>query len=69
MLDPCFKNMKVIWDFVGNTHAIQILIDYDTNIMCFLLLHVFFHLNLVRASIADQPIVIEDDDLFFGWIV
>jgi hypothetical protein len=30
MLDPHFKNMKVIWNFVGNAHAIQNLIDYDT---------------------------------------
>jgi hypothetical protein len=41
MLDPCFKNTKVIWDFVGNAHAIQIVIDYDTNIMCIFIKSVF----------------------------
>jgi hypothetical protein len=65
MLDPYFKNMKVIRDFVGNAHAIQIVIDYNSNIMCPLLLHVFFHLNPIRATIIDQPIIIEDDDFFF----
>ncbi len=38
MLDPYLKNMKVIWNFVGNAHAIQNLIDYDINIMHPLLL-------------------------------
>jgi hypothetical protein len=34
-LDPCFKNMKVIRDFVGHAHAIQIVIDYESiNIVC-----------------------------------
>jgi hypothetical protein len=43
MLDPYFKNMKITQDFVGNAHAIQIMIDYDTNIVCLFLLLVFFH--------------------------
>jgi len=53
MLDPYFKNMKVIWDFVDNAHAIQIVIDYDIDTICPLLLHVFFHLKLVMASVAN----------------
>ncbi len=48
--------------------AIQIVTNYDVNIVCPLLLQVFFHLNLVRA-IVDQLIVVEDEDLFFGQIV
>jgi hypothetical protein len=44
------KNMKLIRDFVGNAHAIQIVIDYDNNIVCLFLLHVVFHLNPIRAT-------------------
>jgi hypothetical protein len=51
MLDSHFKNMKVILDFVGYAHAIQIVINYDINIVCLLLLQVFFHLNHVKATI------------------
>jgi hypothetical protein len=54
---------------VDHAHdAIQIVTNYDVNIVCPLLLQVFFHLNLVRA-IVDQLIVVEDEDLFFGQIV
>ncbi len=28
--------MKVIWDFVGHAHAIQIVTNYDVSIVCFL---------------------------------
>jgi len=35
--------MKVIHDAVGNAHAIQIVIDYDINIVCHIFLWVFFH--------------------------
>jgi len=48
---------------VGNAFVIQIVIKYDTNIVCHLLLEVFFHLNLIRATI--ELVTIEDDDLFF----
>ncbi len=34
MLDPHFKNMKVMQDFAGHAHAIQIVTNYDVNIMC-----------------------------------
>ncbi len=49
---------------MGNAHAIQIVIDYDNNIMCPLLLHVIFHFNPIRAT-TNPPMVVEDDDLFF----
>jgi len=42
MLDPHFKNMKVIQDFVGHAHAIQIMTHSNLKIVCPLLLHVFF---------------------------
>ncbi len=65
MLDPHFKNMKVILDFVGHAHAIQIVTNYDINIVCPLLLQVFFHLKPIRAT-TNQLTIVEDDDLFFG---
>jgi len=47
MLDLCFKNMKVILVFIGNAHAIQIMMNCDTNIVCHFLL-IFFHLKHIR---------------------
>jgi hypothetical protein len=39
MLDLHFKNMKVIRDFAGHAHAIQIVKNYEyVNIVCLLLL-------------------------------
>jgi hypothetical protein len=52
---------------VGNAFVIQIVIKYDTNIVCRLLLQVFFHLNLIRATI--ELVTIKDDDLFFGQVI
>ncbi len=40
---------------------------YDTNILCPLLLQVFFHLNHVKA-LAELEVV-EDDDFFFPEIM
>jgi hypothetical protein len=54
MLNPHLKNMKVIHNFVGNTHVIQIVTNYDTNVMCSLLFHVFFHLNHVKTILDQQ---------------
>lgn len=68
MFDPHFKNMKVIRDFMGSAHVIQIVAYYDTNIMRFVLLQLFFRLNHVRVTI-DQPMVVEDDDLFSRQVV
>ncbi len=43
MLDLWFKNMKVIWDFVGHAHAIQIVTNFDFGILCpFFLYHKCF---------------------------
>ncbi len=52
---------------MSNGFVIQIMIKYDINIMCCLLLQVCFHLNLVRATI--ELVTIEDDDFFFGQVV
>jgi len=53
---------------VNNAHAIRIVRDYNNNILCPLLLHVDFHLNPIGAT-TNQPMVVEDDDLFFQYIV
>ncbi len=51
---------------MGHAHAIQIVTNYEfANIVCPLLLELFFHLNLVRA-VENQLTIIEDDDLFLG---
>jgi hypothetical protein len=50
MLDPHFTNMKVILDLKGHAHAIQIMTNYDINIVCLLLLQLFFHLNAIKAT-------------------
>jgi len=34
MLEPHFKNMKIICDFMGDTFVVQIVAKYDTNILC-----------------------------------
>jgi hypothetical protein len=57
MFDLHFKNMKLIQYFVGNAHAIQIVIDYDNNIVCPLLLHLVIHLNPIGAT-TNQPMVV-----------
>lgn len=49
---------------MGNALAIQIVARYDTNIVCLFLLHVFFYLNLVRATI--ELMAIENYDFFGG---
>ncbi len=33
MLDPHFKNMKVTWDFVGDSLALQVVAEYDVKIV------------------------------------
>jgi hypothetical protein len=33
MLDFCFKNMKIIRDFLGNSLALQIVVEYNVKIV------------------------------------
>jgi hypothetical protein len=49
MLDPCFKNMKVIRDFVGNSLTFQIVAKYDVKIVYPLLVQAYLHLNPMKA--------------------
>jgi hypothetical protein len=42
MFDPHFMNMKIMWDFVGHAHAIQIVTNYDINIVCLFYYMCFF---------------------------
>jgi len=64
MLDLHFKNMKVIWDFVGNSLALQVVAEYDVKIVYPLLVQTYFHLNLMKAIV--ELVVFKDDDNFFG---
>jgi hypothetical protein len=64
MFDPCFKNMKVIWDFVGDSLAFRIVAEYDVKIVYPLLVQTYLHLNLVEALV--KSFVVEDDENFFG---
>jgi hypothetical protein len=44
-------NMKVIWDFVGNAYAIQVVTNYDTDIEClFIILSIFFIWTLLKQQ-------------------
>jgi hypothetical protein len=43
ILDPHFKNMKIIWEFVGNAQVNAIVVEYDAKMVCPLLLQVYLH--------------------------
>jgi hypothetical protein len=64
VLDFCFKNMKVIGDFLGDSLALQIVAKYNAKIVYPLLVQTYLHLNLVKTIV--ELIVVEDDDNFFG---
>ncbi len=49
MFDPCFKNMKVIWDFVGDSLGLQVVAEFDVKIMYPLLVQAYLHLNPAKA--------------------
>ncbi len=63
MLDPCFKNMKIMWDFVGDSLALQVVAKYDAKIVYPLLVQTYLHLNLVKVVV--KLVIVEDDDNFF----
>jgi hypothetical protein len=51
MFDPYFMNMKIIWDFVSNAYAIQIVTNYDSNIVSlFIILGIFFIWTLLKQQ-------------------
>ncbi len=66
-LDPCFKNMKFIQNYMGNIVVVDVVVEYDVKVVHPLLLYVYFHLNLVKALI--DPTTFEDDNYFFGHII
>lgn len=43
ILDPHFKSMKIIWEFVGNAQVSAIVVEYDVKMVCPLLLQVYLH--------------------------
>jgi len=64
MLDPHLKNMKVIWDYMGNMVVVNVVSKYDYKVVYPLLLHVYLHLNPMKAT--TNLTTLEDDDCFFG---
>jgi hypothetical protein len=54
MLDPCFKNMKVIWHYVGNSSEGEIVVEYDAKVVYPLLLQVYFYVNPTRVPRAQM---------------
>ncbi len=64
MLDLCLKNMKMIWDYVGNMVVVNVVLEYDFKVVYPLLLQVYPHLNCMKAT--TNPTTLEDDDCFFG---
>jgi hypothetical protein len=64
MFDPCFKNIKIIQNYVGNFIANEIVTKYDTKVVCPFMIQVYFYLNYTRALV--ELIIFEDDDFFFG---
>jgi hypothetical protein len=56
MFDPHFKNMKIIWDFMGNWFVVQIVAKYNTNMLYLLLLQMFLNLN-PNKTLAEIEVV------------
>jgi hypothetical protein len=50
MFDPCFKNIKVIQNYVGNFIASEIIAKYDTKVVCLFMIQVYFYLNYKGTS-------------------
>jgi hypothetical protein len=61
--DLCFKNMKVIRDFMGDSLALQVVTKYDVKIVYPLLVHAYLHLN--PMGVVAESVVVENDDNFF----
>jgi len=57
MFDLSYKNMKCIWDLVGNFVVVEIVVEFDTKIVCPLLLQVNNHLNPITNEI--EPMTTE----------
>ncbi len=66
MFDLSYKNMKCIWDLVGKFVVVEIVVEYDTKIVCPLLLHVNNHLNPIKDA---TKTVTTKKDFVFGQIV
>jgi hypothetical protein len=65
MLDPCFKNMDCIMDYIGKDQATTLMQQYDDLIMMPLLKNVMGYLNLVQ-SISIDPLAPKQPSTSFG---
>lgn len=64
MFDLCFKNMKVIWYYVGNYVISEIVVKYNSKVVYPILLQIYFYLNHARALV--EIIIDEKNCFFFG---
>ncbi len=51
MLDPCFKNMKVIRDCVGHVVVVNVVAKYYVKVVYLLLLQVYLNMNIVKTIV------------------
>jgi len=51
MFDTSYKNMKCIQDFVGNSIIVEIVVEYNVEIMCPLLFQLYNHLTHVKELV------------------
>jgi hypothetical protein len=66
MLDPHFKNMKVIPIFLSDSLTFQVVAKYDVKIVYPLLVQAYLHLNPMKTIV--KSVIVENDDYFFGKI-
>lgn len=64
MFDLCFKNMKVIWYYVGNYVISEIVVKYNMKVVYPILLQTYFYLNHARALV--EITIVEKNGFFFG---
>ncbi len=62
MFDPHYKYMKVIQKILGNSFALQVVVEYDVKSVYPLLVQAYLHLNPMKA--IAESIVVEYDDNF-----
>jgi hypothetical protein len=65
MLDPCFKNMDCIMDYISKDQATTLVQQYDDLIMMPLLKNVMGYLNLVQST-SLGPLALEQPSTSFG---
>jgi hypothetical protein len=65
ILDPCFKSMDYIMDYISKDQATTLVQQYNDLIMMPLLKNVMGYLNLVQSTSLD-PLALEQPSTSFG---